>query len=94
MTRPTPEALSPGDGTLELANLSQWLQWCWGWVQWFFFLPGDTALVVIIVEFESVARKFGMATAWYGGWFAGLVSALAWSILLGIVWMTLRRGSP
>jgi len=87
MTRPTPEALSPGDGTLELAKLSQWLQW-------FFFLPGDTALVVIIVEFESVARKFGMATAWYGGWFAGLVSALAWSILLGIVWMTLRRGSP
>ncbi|MFT5394725.1 MAG: hypothetical protein ACI8PT_004937 [Gammaproteobacteria bacterium] len=93
MTRPIPEAPSPGDGALELADLSQWLQWFWGWAQWVFFLPGDTALVVVIVEFESVARKFGMTTAWYGGWFSGFVSALAWSILLGIVWMTLRRGS-
>lgn len=94
MTRPTPPPLRAdmdGDGELGLGDVGPWLSTLWDNVQSIFLLPGDTALVVILVEFPAFARARGMSTDWYGGWFSGATSALAWLLVALAIYLTVRR---
>lgn len=62
----------------------------WLWAEWVFFLPGDWLLRVIMKNsetamfFERVYTFFEIAPVVYGGWFSGIISAIAWLIAIGI----------
>lgn len=61
----------------------------WLWFQWIFFLPGD-ALLAATMSNQWLATFLEITPLNYGGWLSGIVSAIAWVILLGIAWLLFR----
>ena len=98
MTRPTPPALRAdmdGDGKSGLGDVGPWCSALWEHAQSVFMVPGDAALVVVLVEFPGFAGGHGMTTDWYGGWFSGLVSTGVWlSALVGAYFAIERFRRP
>ena len=51
------------------------------WGEWFFFLPGD-GLLWVIMQDERLATFFELTPAAYSGWTSGVFSVIGWFGLL------------
>ena len=79
------------DGIVTISDVYLWFGWVWDWPVWVFYFPGnalveymlaspaDDSLCAWLPRFchyrTDFARFFEITTDWYGGWFAGFVSA-------------------
>ena len=99
VTRPTPPELTSDpnlDGSVDVADLGEWVRILGEWCHWLLATPGDAVLVVLIVEFPDLAARWGLSTADYGGWFSLSVSfGIAVAVIAGIVsWRWSTRARP
>ena len=68
------------DGVFTISDVSAWFAAIEPWALWLVFLPGDFLLGWAMTT--PVGTYFEMTPEWYGGWYSGIISGLAWLLLV------------